>query len=289
MSATTSPVRPGLVDSILHPTDLSEDGLAAFAHALAIALVGRTKLTLLNVSDEGDRSGLEWSRFPAVRPTLERWGLLEADSPRGAVERRLGVRIAKVSRKGDEPVKAIVRHLDERPADLLVLATAGRRGLPKWIERSVAERVARRARLPTLFVPTGARGFVDPDHGHLSLRHILLPVDESPRPDLALAFAVRAAERLGDGEVAIHLLHVGEASELPTLVLPRSPCVHWKQLQRAGSVVDGIVAEAGAVSADLVVMPTAGREGLLDVLRGSHTEQVLRRIRCPLLAVPAVL
>jgi nucleotide-binding universal stress UspA family protein len=33
-------------------------------------------------------------------------------------------------------------------------------------------------------------------------------------------------------------------------------------------------------------MPTRGREGILDALRGSVTEQVLRRAECPLLAVP---
>jgi nucleotide-binding universal stress UspA family protein len=34
-------------------------------------------------------------------------------------------------------------------------------------------------------------------------------------------------------------------------------------------------------------MPTAGREGVFDALRGSTTERVLRRAPCPLLAVPA--
>ena len=38
---------------------------------------------------------------------------------------------------------------------------------------------------------------------------------------------------------------------------------------------------------DLVVMPTDGRSGLVEMLRGSHTERVLRRVNCPLLALPA--
>lgn len=33
-------------------------------------------------------------------------------------------------------------------------------------------------------------------------------------------------------------------------------------------------------------MVTAGRHGILDALRGTHTEQVLRRVHCPVLAVP---
>jgi nucleotide-binding universal stress UspA family protein len=34
-------------------------------------------------------------------------------------------------------------------------------------------------------------------------------------------------------------------------------------------------------------MPTAGRHGFLDALRGSTTEQVLHRAPCALLALPA--
>jgi nucleotide-binding universal stress UspA family protein len=39
--------------------------------------------------------------------------------------------------------------------------------------------------------------------------------------------------------------------------------------------------------ADLIAMATQGRDGFMDALRGSTTEQVLRATRCPVLAVPA--
>ncbi len=54
-----------------------------------------------------------------------------------------------------------------------------------------------------------------------------------------------------------------------------------------GPTVEAILSAANAYLADLVVMPTAGRHGFLDALRGSTTEQVLRRAPCPLLALPA--
>ena len=37
---------------------------------------------------------------------------------------------------------------------------------------------------------------------------------------------------------------------------------------------------------NLIVMCTDGRHGFLDALRGSHSERVLRRTPCPLLAIP---
>jgi nucleotide-binding universal stress UspA family protein len=35
-------------------------------------------------------------------------------------------------------------------------------------------------------------------------------------------------------------------------------------------------------------MPTAGRQGVVDALRGSTTERVIRQAPCPVLAVPAL-
>jgi len=51
--------------------------------------------------------------------------------------------------------------------------------------------------------------------------------------------------------------------------------------------VEQIVATADALNAELIVMPTAGRAGVFEALRGSTTERVLRHASCPLLAVPA--
>ena len=61
----------------------------------------------------------------------------------------------------------------------------------------------------------------------------------------------------------------------------------FAHMQREGDVVDEIGAAADLVKADLIVMPTEGRHGVFDALRGSTTERVLRRARCPVLAVPA--
>ena len=71
-----------LVESVLHPTDFSAGSRVAFHHALKAALLGKSKLTLLNVSADGTA---DWSDFPGVRETLERWGLLEKGSPKSAV------------------------------------------------------------------------------------------------------------------------------------------------------------------------------------------------------------
>ena len=111
-----------LVSSVLHPTDFSEASDKAFAHALAIALLRQTELTLLNVG-ESSKDDVPWSSFPPVRETLERWKLLEPGSPRSAVYEELNVEVQKIALRGSNPVRATVDYLDQMPHELVVLAT----------------------------------------------------------------------------------------------------------------------------------------------------------------------
>jgi nucleotide-binding universal stress UspA family protein len=55
-----------------------------------------------------------------------------------------------------------------------------------------------------------------------------------------------------------------------------------------GPVIETIISVAEEIGADIIAMPTAGRHGLFDALRGSVTERVLREAPCPVLAVPVM-
>jgi len=50
--------------------------------------------------------------------------------------------------------------------------------------------------------------------------------------------------------------------------------------------VRSVLDTARELSADVIVMVTEGRNGFLDALRGSTTEQILRGAKCPVMAVP---
>ena len=267
------------VESVFHPSDFSQASERAFAHALAIALLRQTEFTILHAGDVVEE---DWSRFPAVRATLERWQILEPGSPRSAVFRELSVGITKITAEGD-PVKVSVRHVAKHQPDLIVLATEGRDGVSRWLRPSVAQRVARRSHSMTLFVPADGRGFVSLDDGHIELRRILVPLDHQTDAREALLRATRASETLGDEPVEIALLHVN--GELPRLERPEGDAWHYSALALEGDVVGTILDEAER--ADLVVMATDGRDGFLDVFRGSVTERVVRGASCPVLAVPA--
>jgi nucleotide-binding universal stress UspA family protein len=273
------------VRSVVHPTDFSPASERAFAHALAIALLRQTKLTILHVGTNASR---DWEQFPAVRGTLERWGLMPPGSAQEDVFEQLGISVAKVAIESRFPALAVIDHLDRQPADLLVVATEGREGAARWLHGSVAETMARASKTMTLFVPAEAeRTLVAVNDGNLTLSNVLIPVDHEPDPSAAIEFARRAAGVIGDGPVTITLLHVGEGGGFPHAPATDGEAVKFARLRRAGDPVEHIVAAADELRAELVVMPTAWRSGVFEALNGSTTERVLRRMGCPVLAVPA--
>jgi nucleotide-binding universal stress UspA family protein len=278
--------RAPLVRSVLHPTDFSAASERAFANALALALFRQTRLTLLHVFD--GKSSVAWDKFPPVRGTLERWGLLEPGSAREDVYARLKVEVEKVEIQSSFPASAVVRYLDSHPHDLLVLATEGEAGLPAWFSRSTAESIAGGARTAALLVPaSAARGLVSLEHGAYTLRSILVPVDTEPDAGLAIELATRTAGLFGEGAVDITLLHVGTGAAPWPSGATDGAGWRFRREQHGGPVVAEILAVAERVQADVIVMPTAGERGLLEMLAGSTTQQVVRRARCPVLAVPA--
>jgi nucleotide-binding universal stress UspA family protein len=264
---------------------LSDASERAFAHALAIALFRRASLALLHVTSGEHR---DWRGFPAVRKTLERWRLLPPGSAQEDVFAALGVSVSKVAISSAFPALAVVNYLSEHPTDLLVVATEQREGVARWLQGSKAEAMARWSRTMTLFVPDDApNGLVSAASGDLTVDHVLVPVDRSPDASAAVEFARRVAELGGDGQVAITLLHVGNDASMPPLAAADGPGWAFERVCRPGNVVDEIVAAAEQLRANLIVMPTAGRHGVFELLRGSTTDRVLRRAPCPVLGVPA--
>ena len=278
---SSTPGNLPIVRSVLHPTDLSPGSEIAFQHALAIALLRQTSLTLLHV--EGSSPAGE---LPSVREMLERWGLLEEGSSRSAVYENFNVRIKKKVVNG-RPLPAILDYLDKGYVDLVVVATRGSGEVAGWFKPSVSEPLAHRTDTSTLFVPVDSPGMVDPTNGQLTVRRILVPVAEVPDGQNAVTLAARtaiAAHQVHGDPVELHLMHIGD--QMPELQLPEHEGIQWSQALQEGDVIDRIVGTARELRTDLVVMASDGRNGILDTFRGSHSEQIVRLVPCPLLVVP---
>ena len=269
------------IRSIVHPTDFSDLSAAAFAHALRIALAARCRLHLLHVSQYDAAEALA---FPHAQRLLAQWGLSADDDPPWVIASKLGIEVDNIRLKLQEPTRAIVDFLNENDSDLLVLATHGRDGIAHWLQGSVAEAVFRRSAIPTLFITPASRGFVDQVSGDVKLRRALVPVDFSPPADLTVEIVRRFGWALTGHQIGVDLLHVGEKAPRVRTLSASEPTLPPVML-RSGPVVDAIVQAALEFEADIIAMPTAGHHGVLDALRGSTTERVIRHAPCPVLAL----
>jgi nucleotide-binding universal stress UspA family protein len=264
------------IEAIAHPTDFSEASADAFAHALRLALEFRCRLDLLHVRS---RDG-EWSSFPHVRETLARWEILPADTAQSELQKKLGIEIRKIEIEHQDPLRGVAGFLLAHRPDLVVMATRGAQGLSRFLSESIAEGIAQKTNVPALFLGPNSRPFVDAKTGRLHLKSAVIPVAREPSPSRALLLFHRLFGRLG---LVRRYIHVGDGR----FELTGPGGARETVMSVEGPTVDGILSAANSYLADLLVMPTAGRHGFLDALRGSTTEQVLHRAPCALLALPA--
>lgn len=281
-----APRNPLAIHRIFHPTDFSQDSHVAFVHALKLALIFRAELTIMHVDPDVSTEGFE--DFPRIRPTLAQWGLLPESSSKSDVT-TLGIRIRKVRALAADAKQAIIHHLTATPTDLMVLATHKYEGFARWIHHAVAEPVSREMHVTTLFVPSNVAGFVSRNTGETSLHRLLLPIPSHPSSQPAVDVATVLVSQLSAPPVTMTLIHAGTEAEVDALVLPQKADWSWNQMFGKGDPVEWILAAGAEFDVDLIVMATKGQDSLIDMLRGSTTERVLRGARCPLLAIPAPL
>ncbi len=270
---------------IFHPTDFSRASEIAFLHALKIALQSRAMLHIMHVERGRRRTKpiTAWTDFPGVRKTLGRWGVGLKHDGQNPIP---SVYVSKFLSAGPDPLASMLRHFHRFPPDLVVLATHQRGGLARWLYKSIGEPLARSSGAMTLFLPREGRGFISLRDGSVSLKKILVPIDNEPDPQIAVNKASLLARGLGSTAAAIKLLHVGPGDGVPRVEW--RPRAGWscETVVRGGEVVEEITRTATEWDADLIAMATQGHLDFLDALRGSTTERVLRRTRCPILAVP---
>src|SRR5262249_59795366 len=94
----------------------------------------------------------------------------------------------------------------------------------------------------------------------------------------------RFGRLLTGANVAVDLLHVGEAARRLRVA---SSGALLPVILRSGNVMKSIVDAAIEFDVDAIAMPTAGHHGVLDALRDSTTERVIRHAPCPVFALSA--
>ncbi len=275
---------------ILVATDFSELGRAAVAAALELAQAWDAKVDVLHVFSMlgmPDAGGYSAAQMQGLEANAHR-ELAEAAS-------RVGPYLGETLLRFGEPAARILRTAHDRDADVIVLGSHGRSGLSRLVLGSTAEDVLRRAHVPVLLIrqPHKAR-----------TRTIAVAVDLGPESEHVLASAFELANSLDDARV--HVLHayapVVVPSEYGGGTIPyeslhkaareslRELAAPYAKLPTMGNcVVDlgdpttVILELADALSVDLLVLGTHGRQGLARLMVGSVAESVLRQAHMPVL------
>jgi nucleotide-binding universal stress UspA family protein len=187
--------------------------------------------------------------------------------------------------------------------DLIVMGTHGRGGLARILLGSVAVDVLRQAPCPVLAVklpgaherPTEAAAAGPGTADRLLFPVILHPTDFSAAARHAFDIACAVAQG-GSKLIVLHVVeavHVASESYEEALyerlreLQPDDPSIRAEYRLCEGEPADEILRETTASSCDLIVLGTHGRTGLKRLVTGSVAEAVLRRARCPVLAVKA--
>jgi len=275
-----SRARPASLEAtILCPTDYSPGGAAALAHAVGIALAARAQLSLLHIRGVDEAGSTRHGLAPVI-DLLVRWGRLGAAERFVDLRERLGFSATCIELPARSVASGVLEHFAHRPVELAVLTTHAQAGLSYWFAGSVSRRALRQADTMILFLREGARGFIDRQTGAVRLARALIPIDGRIDAVSAIARASALIDALGV-TVEKRLLHVGDS--------PPQNCPKTIPLTLAqGPVAEAILKAAQDFRADLIIMPTAGKRGLLAAFRNSVSARVLDDPRWPVLSVPAL-
>jgi nucleotide-binding universal stress UspA family protein len=285
---------------IVCAVDFSASGEAALRRALALAQWQESALHVLHVRPGRSRHnavGKTSTDDPFLGRLVE---FISSSSPEG-------IAVTPVVLAGD-PVKAVAEYARVKSADLIVVGQNGRRGSRFWSSGVLATDIARAISCPTLTVSTQAVADGDVT---ASFNNILCAIDFSAASVRALNEALTIAQQSGgrltllnvlegfpdesvySGPRAVRLTEdyrarVNEVRrELRALVPPDA--LNWCEVDTevvSGIPHDAILATAAERKADLVVIGVPPPTRLHRIVMASTVSNVLRRSRCPVLAVP---
>ncbi len=258
---------------IAHAAALTDEDVVPFAHGVALARASGGKLFSIHARQRGEGS----ATLPDASVVLASWGdaASEVDVQAAAHD------------CCDDPVDTFLDALAKVRPDLVITATHQREGIARALFGSRAEAIAHNVAVPTLFLPVGVDGFVSRVDGRIDLSRILVPLGDPTEAQAAVSAAVSLARMAGATSVELTLLHVGSPQSAPPVEVPIADDWVVRRIDvEKGKLEDAILSHAR--DARLVVMATRGHDSLGDVLRGSHTDRVLHRARCPVLSVPVI-
>ena len=298
--------------ALLVPLDGSTAAEQALAVAAAIARRTGTKLHLASVMPQMP-AVLATGEEPATEPALEgelRDHLLEyLESKADALGTTHGLDVTFALLDG-APVHALAEHARLKRISLIVMTTHGHTGVSRLWLGSVADRLLRRVRAPTLLLR--------PKDGvpHTEFRHTLVALDGMSEGERVLEPAIELGSLPSDARFTLVQVVEPPVSLITRLALSTSSMrQHWRDLQEncarsyleriaarmrarglrvatqvlsAPGVGEQILELAKAIDADLIAVGTHSARGVERMLLGSVADKVIRGAAQAVLVVPTL-
>lgn len=280
-----------MLQSILVATDLRPESQDVIKAAIEIARVFGSEITLLHVMEP-------LPTWPiALYEEKEQLTAPLEEQARGIRDRKTTV----TSLLAVGPAAStIVRKAQEIDADLILIGAGRQSNFDAFRAGTVAQAVLEHAVQPVLAIRPGKAKSL--------FRKILCPTDHSVVSARGLNNAIRLARAF---ESELHVVSVipemrwlSAAVETGTATAPQTEHerrwreefekfvetidfekVRWTREVREGPPAEEILKCAAEQQADLIVMGSTGRTGLVRMLLGSVTRRVLQHLPCSLLTV----
>lgn len=220
----------------------------------------------------------------ALRQTLRTEASQTAERAAAILKERWP-QVTTVVAEGDARVE-ILHVADEERADMVVVGARGLGRIKRWLGGSTSLAAARYARCSVAIVP----------EGRLTLRRVLVGLDDSPASRAALAFLSRFVLMAGISIILLHVLREDSPEALEpnersraerllagaATVLAKRGC-SIELMLGAGDAAGEIVRVAAERDVDLVVLGARGLRTLGRFFLGSVSEAVLHHAGRPVI------
>jgi nucleotide-binding universal stress UspA family protein len=271
--------------TILVPTDFSREADHALQVATAIARKTGAEIVLEHIIQtafeaeyttatnlpKAAKENIEFKTLQAQKKLHKKIKPLQAGQVRISTEARVG-------NLSDELPQIIASH----KVDLIVMGTSGASGWEALIGNSNTAKVVRYARCMVLTVGKKITGF--------DIKNLVLAVDFKQVP---ADFISKLREWQALFGFTIHLLYVNAPLNFTTTLTIEKRMNKFLKDHPLASVTpaifcdysqqDGIINYAQKVNADVIAMLTHGRNGIMRLLDGSVTENVVNQSQIPVL------
>lgn len=276
---------------ILCPIDFDEHSSRALARAQDLALRHGAELRLLHVFPSRPESIL--MPRAGVGAQSDGAGGTHLDSLAERIRER-GVRCEVATVHGD-PAFQILQAARDGKADLIVMATHGRKGVARVVLGSVTEAVLHATPCPVLTIPPRAAGAGG------SFRRVLCAVDLAPSSSATLSHALAMVEEAHSELTVVNVIDPAFSSRPPAAArahtldalerLHRRACIAQgcvvRDAVRIGETATEILQLAMEYDAQLVVVGAHSRRPAVAAMVGSCADRIVRESPCPVLAVPS--